>query len=219
MPRPEHVACVLFDFDGVIVDSEPIGARRNQRILNKLGVPATYDDCIAMSGLAAKTEVPKLLERYGSNLTYDDFEALSESPEFPMVYFDPDMAVYPGVRELLASLRSRGVPVGLVTTTAAPRIVAALDRFRLMSAFDVMVTRELVTHYKPNPEPYQHAMELLRTRPEETVVLEDSPVGIAAAKAAGAYVYGVCVSSCVQDTSQADELVRAYEGFDPVASA
>ena len=155
MPRPATIECALFDCDGVIVDSEPLSARRNLRALHALGVPATYEDCLAMSGLSSEQKVPALLRRYESNRTLEEFRA---------------------------ACRAQGEP-----------------------------------YLNPDPEPYLRAMELLDVCSERTIVLEDSAVGITSAKAAGAYVFGVCASSVSQDVSAADELLESYVGIDLLA--
>lgn len=214
MARPSHISCVLFDFDGVIVDSEPAAARRNIKIFDRLGVPVTYEDCIALAGCSGEVEIPQIFERYGSSHTLADFRDLYLDPSIASTYADPELAVYEGLRELIGGLREQGVVTGLVSTSRSADIMRALNRFRLMGLFDVVVTGDLVSRRKPDPEPYLYAMELLGAKACETVVFEDSPTGIAAARAAGVYVMGVCVSQVKQDISGADEAVPTYVGLD-----
>lgn len=215
MPRPATIECALFDCDGVIVDSEPLSARRNLRALHALGVPATYEDCLAMSGLSSEQKVPALLKRYESNRTLEEFRAACRAQGEP--YLNPDLRVFDGLHEVLENLQALGACVGLVSTTVGKRISVLLERFDLADLFDVVVTGDMVARHKPDPEPYLRAMELLDVCSERTIVLEDSAVGITSAKAAGAYVFGVCASSVSQDVSAADELLESYVGIDLLA--
>ncbi len=66
MPRPERIDCVLFDCDGVLIDSEPIAARRNVVIFGELGIPATFEDCLTMCGQDGKTTIPAIGAKYGA---------------------------------------------------------------------------------------------------------------------------------------------------------
>lgn len=214
MSRPARITCALFDFDGVVVDSEPRAAVRNQRIFQQLGAPATYEDCITLAGKSGSVEIPAILAKYGSSATFEDFVALHDDPETPEIYLDPELRVFDGLRDLLAAIRETGVRTGLVSTTSSRRILVALDRFGLVSSFDAIVCGDMVERRKPDPEPYVRAMGILGARPSETCVFEDSPTGVAAGKASGAYVFGVCVSSVVQDVSRADERINSYAAFD-----
>ena len=217
--RPSHIECVLFDCDGVIVDSEPLAARRNMRIFHELGAPVTYEDCLGLAGVSGHREIPALFAKYGVEHSFEEFNSVRTDPaETPETYLDPDLRVYDGLRELLASLRAAGVQLGLVSTTVSARILTLLDRFRLVSAFDVIVTGDMVARHKPDPEPYQKAMSLFGVEPEGVVVFEDSTVGIAAGKASEAYVVGVQASAVKQDVSAADELLDSYVGFDLLGS-
>ena len=83
-----------------------------------------------------------------------------------------------------------------------------------MSLFDVIIAGDMVQNRKPNPEPYLTAMEILGTTPEHAVVVEDSPTGVAAGVASGAYVLGYTGSSVVQDVSAAAEVLASYADFD-----
>lgn len=215
MPRPHHIACVLFDFDGVIVDSEPVGAERNVEVFASLGVEVSYDEMLGLVGKDGRREIPEILARHGSALGFDDFIEARKRWECGRgsIYLDERLELMLGVSELLDSLRDRGIATGLVSTTRAPRLLEGLNRFRLVSRFDVIVTGDMVTHCKPDPEPYQRAMKLLDATPDQTVIFDDSPTGIAAGVASGAYTIGFAGSRVRLDTSAADERLDSFVGF------
>ena len=110
MARPEKIDCVLFDCDGVIVDSEPIGAERNVKVYHMLGVPVTYEDALTLCGKSADS-IPPLAAKYGKTITLEQFtsamDAARDRGELRRtIYLEPGMRVMPGVRELIARLRA-----------------------------------------------------------------------------------------------------------------
>ncbi len=221
MQRPEKVDCVLFDCDGVLVDSEPVAAWRNVHAFEALGVPATHDDCMTLCGSDGVELVPKIAAKYGKAVTNVELKAKiaelrDEGKLLRTVYLEPELELIEGVRELLCRLRAAGVKTGLVSTSLASHVLVLLNRFGLTALFDVIVTGDMVERRKPNPEPYLSAMEYLGTSPACSVVVEDSPTGIAAGVAAGAYVLGFTGSSVVQDISAAAEELASYDAFDLV---
>lgn len=80
MARPSHIECVLFDCDGVIVDSEPLAARRNMRIFHELGAPVTYEDCLGLAGVSGHREIPALFAKYGVEHSFEEFNSVRTDP-------------------------------------------------------------------------------------------------------------------------------------------
>lgn len=115
-----------------------------------------------------------------------------------------DLHPQPGLREFLYALRAQGIRTGVVSSTRSQLILTALDRLHLVSQFDVVVCGDMVTRRKPDPEPYLRAAQLLGLAPDDCLVIEDSPAGIRAGKAAGCTVLGYTGSSIRQDVSAAD---------------
>ena len=116
-----------------------------------------------------------------------------------------DLHPQPGLREFLSALRAQGILTGVVSSTRLQLILTALDRLHLVSQFDVVVCGDMVTRRKPEfPEPYLRAAQLLGLAPDDCLVIEDSPAGIRAGKAAGCTVLGYTGSSIRQDVSAAD---------------
>lgn len=221
MSRPERIDCVLFDCDGVLVDSEPVSARRVAKVFNALGVPATFDDAMTLCGTDGTKEVPLIAAKYGMTLTNADLDAKQaemreEGLLPPTIYLDSDLQLIDGIRELLVRLRASGVRTGLVSTTCSAHILVLLNRFGLTGLFDAIVCGDMVNNRKPNPEPYLTAMGYLGVDAAHAVVVEDSPTGISAGVASGAYVLGFTGSSVVQDVSAAAEELPSFAAFDLV---
>lgn len=202
--------CVLFDFDGVIADTEESNARYLGKALAVFGVDITPEEKARLVGMNEIGMLEEILRRAQPPVTVD--RLLEERRRQGNTYEDdPALTLIPGVLEFLRRLRAAGKQTALVSSTSSRLILAALNRLRLASLFDVIICGDMVREKKPSPECYQKAMALLGVKPEECVVVEDSPVGIRAGKAAGAPVAACRCGKLRQDTSQADFEFETFE--------
>lgn len=180
---------VLFDFDGVIADTENVHVVAWQRTLVRMGWRMTDEVAARASEIddrawLADVFASKSIEngdldgwcRMKQELTV---EILSESPY-----------VYPGVVELVRSLEGK-TRLAVVTTTWRANVEAVLKAAKLTEAFELIVAKEDVSAVKPDPEAYKLALTKLRLKPEQAVAIEDSPGGIASAVGAGIQVLAV----------------------------
>jgi HAD superfamily hydrolase (TIGR01509 family) len=205
---------VVFDMDGVLVDSEPAFHEAVNEMLAPLGKSVTWQDyqsvigtstshtwntILGIVGLDPKEALP-YAERYGEKL----IEVLAR-PREPL----------PGVRALLASLRERGVPIGLATSSRQEWVEALLGGARLpLESFDAVVWRQMVEKSKPAPDLYLKAAELLGVPGEACVAIEDTRTGIEAARAAGMHAVQVrSASSALPPIAQADMVLDSLEEF------
>jgi HAD superfamily hydrolase (TIGR01509 family) len=127
--------------------------------------------------------------------------------------FRTDIQWRPGATALIAATRAAGIPTALVTSTARPLVEVALDTLG-RDRFDVVVCGDEVGAPKPDPEPYRTAAELLGVPIERCVAIEDSPVGVASAAAAGAAVLAVPAELELPPTDGV-HLRTSLEGIDP----
>lgn len=211
MARPKHVSAALFDFDGTLCDTEHLNLLLVGEILRDMGADVPYEVLQTLSGGEDRVTVPPIMERYGARGTIDDYERIRDGC-YP-TYSEGDLVLEPGAIELLRSLRDRGVRLAVVSTTVSRCILTAFNRLGLLPYFDVIVCGDMVPRCKPSPDPYLVALEQLGASPDEAVVFEDSPTGIAAGKAAGCYVLAYSGCTVVQDLSDADEVVDSYVGL------
>lgn len=201
---------VLFDFDGVIADTEESNVKYLSKALAVFGVVITPEEQAQLVGMNDPRILEKMLRRARPPVTLK--QLLEERQRQGNTYEDaPDLAPTPGVIEFLHRLRAAGKGIALVSSTSARLILAALNRLGLTGFFDVIICGDMVSEKKPSPECYRKAMALLRARPEECVIVEDSPVGIRAGKAAGAVVAACRCGRLRQDTSQADFEFESFE--------
>ncbi len=179
---------VLFDMDGLLVDSEPLWLEVETAVMARLGAGWTQADQVQLLGGSLDRTVSYLL-------------AKATKPAPPQVVAEWLMSgvadlvrargvpVQPGARELLAEVAAAGLPHALVTSSERRfmQVVLASTGIR----FDALVCADDVSVTKPDPEPYLLAAKLLDMDPGRCVVLEDSPNGVASAEAAGCQVIAV----------------------------
>jgi HAD superfamily hydrolase (TIGR01509 family) len=179
------VAAVLFDMDGLLVDSEPVWFEVECAVVARLGGRWTHADQEACLGGTMAASARYIIERTGASVSPDE---LSDEMVAEMVTrFRRELPLHAGAVELLDALAERGVRLGLVSSSYRSLIDAALDGLGA-DRFDVTVAGDEVAHGKPDPEPYRTACDRLGVDPARTVVLEDAVTGVRSAEAAGCVV-------------------------------
>lgn len=201
---------ILFDMDGVLMDSEPQYLKRLQGHLAHYGVECGPEELGTFVGKTSLEVARTLVETYGLPVTPQEFLA-EEGEIFGNFYLNtPELALFPGAEDFLDLVRDRGLKTALVSSTSSRGVLSALDRFGLVCRFDAVVCRDLVKHTKPSPEPYLTAARFLGAAPGDCLVVEDSPVGIAAGRAAGMTVAALRASAIRQDVSGAHWTAESY---------
>ena len=182
------LAAVLFDMDGLLVDTEPLWLETETEVMARLGAPWTQaDQQVLLGGSMART-VGYLLAKATRPVPPQTVERWMNEGMLDRVRAGR-VVVRPGVRELLAEVSAAGLPYALVTSSQ--RVFADAVLAATGMTFPVIVSAEDVTASKPDPEPYLLAAKLLAVSPESCVALEDSPNGVASAAAAGCRVVAV----------------------------
>lgn len=213
-PRPRRLSYALFDFDGVVLDTEPLYMELDRAILANFGHDPTDEELLAFVGKSSSQMGVALLAAHGIDCTVEQYKAARPDP-LGAVYANPQVPAIAGLPELWAQLDARGVAIAVVSTTACAELVAALDRLGLMRHVSCVVGRELVGRLKPDPEPYLRALELLCPEDpagaaREAVVVDDSPAGVASARAAGVLAIGFRGGSIRQELPEADLVVESH---------
>ncbi len=179
---------LIFDLDGVLVDSMPVHTLAWQRYLEQLGI--SKDDVASRMHGRRNDEIVR--EFLGPDVTRETaFEhgAAKERLFRAMMFGRLSQSMVPGVAGFLS--RARGIPVGLATNAEPANVSFVLDGTGLRRWFQEVVDGSQVKRAKPEPDVYLTAAERLKTAPRNCIVFEDSPVGVAAARAAGMRVAGV----------------------------
>lgn len=179
---------VLFDMDGLLVDTEPQWFQAETAVVTALGGTWGKPHQEALLGSNLEFAAEYMIRHTGADRTTSqvmDMLRVAMSSELA-----GGVALRPGAADLVASLVDHGVPLGIVTSSVREHLEVVLD-FLPADAFRVTVTADDVANLKPHPEPYLLAMQLLEVSAAHTVVLEDSPAGVAAGETAGCRVVAV----------------------------
>lgn len=196
--KNQNIGC-LFDLDGVLIDSE--------RMYTKIWEAIEEQWPTGIDNFAYKikgTTLEDILDHY-----FPDKDVRSKVVD--ELYRLEGLMIYtpmPGAVELLEALRSRDIPVALVTSSNDLKMQHLWsDMPGLKDMFDVIITGDEVTHSKPNPEGYLTAAARLGVDPQRCAVFEDSLQGVKAGKAAGAFVVGVAGTLKAEDIAPYSDVV------------
>lgn len=207
------IKAVIFDMDGVIVDSEPAHIEAEKQILLKHGVKVTTEELRAYTGTTAEFEFADLIRKYKLNTTVEALFKEKENILFKLL--KREVQPTKGVIELIKNLKRQGVKLGIASSGHRKLVRFFLGKLKIASQFDSVVCSEDITHSKPHPEIFLKSAKELGVRPDECVVIEDSKLGVEAAKSAGMKCVGYRnPNSGDQDLSEADMIVDDFAGLD-----
>jgi HAD superfamily hydrolase (TIGR01509 family) len=198
------IRALIFDFDGLIVDTEGPIFRVWQRIYRERGHELPREQWLTIIGTSTGPFDPlmDLSERSGEPLDREELDALER------LYYREATAtqqLLPGVEGYLAEARRIGLKTAIASSSRSTWVLEHLERFGIHEHFDAILCSEDVSRTKPDPELYRKALERLAVTAAETIAFEDSTNGIRAAKAAGIFCVAVPNPLTVDlDLSQAD---------------
>jgi HAD superfamily hydrolase (TIGR01509 family) len=183
-----ELAAVLFDMDGLLVDTEPLWFEVETEVMTRLGGAWSREDQGKLVGGSLQATLDYLLGKAARPVSRELLASWMLDGMTTRLT-SSQVALRPGALALLTEVKAAGVPHALVTSSERMIMEAVFSATPL--EFDVTVCAEDVTRIKPDPEPYLLGTKLLAADPACSVVLEDSPNGVAAAEAAGCLVIAV----------------------------
>jgi HAD superfamily hydrolase (TIGR01509 family) len=187
MPDP---SAVLFDNDGLLLDTEAVWTRGEQRLFERRGREFTIEHKRTLVGSSAEAAAEKMavyLDEVGS-----EAELIVELEELVMAEIEGGVDSMVGARELVAAIRVTGIPVGLVSNSPRRFIERSHQVAATGMPFDAVISGHEVPRPKPAPDAYLECCRQLGVSPDRSAIaLEDSPSGVSSARAAGLFVIGV----------------------------
>ncbi|MGV9200170.1 MAG: HAD family hydrolase, partial [Promethearchaeia archaeon] len=173
---------VIFDMDGVLADTGPIHFESWKKMAEEQGAEFTKDFFEETFGQQAVTITRKLL---GDEYTQEKIEELAERKErYYREMVQGQLEPLPGVMDLIETLDQKGVKLGVGSSGAAANVNLLLTGLDIKDYFDVIITAEDVEKGKPEPDVFLQAAQKVSVKPRNTIVIEDAPVGIEAARRA-----------------------------------
>jgi beta-phosphoglucomutase len=209
------LSAVVFDFDGIIVDTEPLHYRAFQRILEPLGLDYSWEEYVELyMGFDDRDAFIEAYRRGGRPLDDATLEALIEAKgQVFQEVIAQGVTPYPGVVDLICSLEGR-LPLAVCSGALPGDILPVLQQFNILDAFSVIVTAADVAASKPDPASYRLAVQRLQAAfpsraidPQHCIAIEDTPAGIASAQGAGIRVLAVTNSYPADKLSAASSIV------------
>ena len=206
------IQTVIFDMDGVIVDTEPVHHYAYNQHFKQLNIDVSPEMYASFTGNSTKNTYEKL------KANFDIIEEIPSLVETKRILFNAafdskeDLYLIDGVEDLIKELHRKGMQLVLASSSANVTIERVFTRFKLHQYFTHLVSGEDFPNSKPHPAIFEHAAKLSGTYLENCIVIEDSTNGILAAKAAGIYCIGYdSVNTKLQDYSKADRVIKDFK--------
>ena len=220
-PNGIQAEAVIFDFDGVIVDTEPLHYAAFQRTLEPLGLHFTWQEYVeTYIGFDDRDAFRHVFSLKGTILGQDELHRLIEQKSaFFKDIIGSGVSAYPGVLDLIFQLHTNKFPLAICSGALRSDIDPILAMLGISDYFDVIVTADDVAASKPDPECYQLAFQRLQSAHKNrfsidaTIAIEDTPAGISAAKAAGLIVCAVTNSYPAARLGQATFVTDSLSSF------
>ncbi|MER5961854.1 HAD family hydrolase [Streptomyces sp. NPDC002057] len=202
---------VIFDNDGVLVDSEPISNTLLAGYLTELGHPTTYEESVRDYMGSAMHRIHELVEERSGQRLPAEFDETFHGRVFAA--FQAELEAVPGAAEVVEQLAGAGVPYCVASSGSHERIRVGHRKTGLDGLFrdEIVFSAEDVGRGKPSPDLFLHAAARMGVAPERCVVVEDSALGVEAAVAAGMDVYGFTAMTPEKKLAGAEGFFRSMD--------
>jgi len=180
------IRALIFDFDGLILETEGPSYKSWEEVYQSFGLTLPFSIWSTIIGTTQGGFDPRLelQKQVSRQVDWDVVESRRQASEQALIEAQP---VLPGVEQYLQDARRLGLKTGLASSSSCNWVIGHLKRLGLVDHFDCICASDDVQHTKPDPELYHSVLCGLGVRPNEAIALEDSPIGIRAAKQAGVY--------------------------------
>ena len=199
------IHAVLFDYDGVLVDSMPYHVAAWMEVMARYDVAISPEEIYLEEGSRTEEVAAELCRRRDRDFSVELLKEIVAAKR-DRYLSNNQTKLADGALELLEHLKKDGYRLGLVTGSIRAQVEGTLGD-EIKSLFDCIITSEDVEHGKPNPQPFLRAAQRLNVAPEECLVIENAPLGVHAARAAGMWVVAVLATLPAHYLREAHQLV------------
>lgn len=207
------IKAVIFDLDGVIAETEHAHIQAEKETMLKYGIKITEDELHQYTGTTAKQMFTALIRKYHLQTTFD--EIFNQKEEIMFKLLEREVEPTKGVIELLYKLKKKRIKLGIASSSHKRLIDYVLNKLRITSMFDSVVGAEDIENSKPDPEIFLTCARRLNVGASKCLVVEDSMLGVEAAKKAGMKCLGYKnPNSGNQDLSRADVVTDDFSKLD-----
>lgn len=203
-----QLQAVLFDFDGVVIQSEAVYDRATAKLgaLYEVTIPEAFFN--ENRGIAEELFYERFKQAFG--LEVDDNELKKNGQQLLWSEFSRSVKYTPGFEQFFTKIRKLIPHVALVTATPRPLLMEIFQNSNIKTKFDQIVTASEVGRTKPAPDPYLKACDILDVNPYRALVIEDSPTGLRSATAAGCQTVGITTSCERNSLKEANFVVDSF---------
>lgn len=200
---------VIFDMDGVLVNSEPVHQRLEKEMFEELGLQLTFEEQQSFVGMSARDSWTLVINKYRLPHNPEELLITGRTKYWEVLRNTNEVKLMEGIDALISELRSNGIELLLASSASSATIGQILKKFNLENVFPRYIGGDQVSCSKPDPEIFIKIAAVANVSPLECVVIEDASHGVTAAKAAGMKCIGFQNHhSGKQDLSHADWIVH-----------
>jgi len=205
------MAAIIFDMDGVLIDSQPLHYELDMKVLKACGYPATLSTVTSYTGISNPDRWPKYKAALNLAPSVPQLIELCEQTTRE-IFNDADLVATDGIPELLRGIKAMGLPIGVASSSSHELIQLVLGKTGIGEYFDVITSGEDVTVGKPAPDIYLRAADKMGCPPQSCIAIEDAATGILAAKNAGLTCIGFKNPNTFgQDFTHADYVIDRFD--------
>lgn len=206
---------VIFDMDGVLIDSEPVHLEAFRMMMEELGIQFDREYYMQFIGSTTEHMWDKIIKDFSITLSKEELMSISDK-NVKKINGSSGYPVMPGVKKLICDIYESGIKLAVASSSGMTRINDTLEKMEVKGMFSAVVSGMQVKNPKPAPDTFLEAAKMLDVMPDECIVIEDSFNGMKAAKNAGM----VCVMyennslGTEVDSSYADYIIQGYDELD-----
>ncbi|SLJ90252.1 MULTISPECIES: HAD family hydrolase [unclassified Paenibacillus] len=210
--KDDSIQAVIFDMDGVLIDSEPIYFEIERSSFAHFGAKMTEEEHHTYVGVTLESMWRQVLDKHQLTATVEEALAYHQHNVMQTMLAHPKLTAIPSVERWLSWLHEQHIPIAVASSSPRALIDLIMDKTGLGKYFEVRMTGEEVTNGKPAPDIFLTTAEMIGASPSNCLVIEDSRNGVQAAKSAGMRCIGYRnPGSGDQDLSKADLQISNYD--------